>query len=232
MAATPGLDIHRAIQDRRRRRLELAGFAALAVLVAGSAIAAKEARKGLFPLAAIDAATQAELHRDTDATPTAPALSTESHGDPSLAAEPETDPFANARPAPDAPGVVRWFNGRPVRQLRSVKMVVTAYSPDEISCPETADGLTATLHSVNTNAMRLVAADPRILPYGSMLSIPGYDDGNIVPVLDCGGAIKGHRLDVLYATHEEALQWGRKALRVVVWEYADGGRAENPRKER
>jgi hypothetical protein len=41
-------------------------------------------------------------------------------------------------------------------------------------------------------------------------------------VLDRGGAIKGNRLDVLYATHEQAQKWGRQTLEVTVWEYADG----------
>ncbi len=126
----------------------------------------------------------------------------------------------------------RWFDGRPVRPARVVLMRVTAYSPDHRSCGEFADGQTATLHSVWTNGMQLVAADPKLLPYGTMLTVPGYAGGEIVPVLDCGGAIKGSRLDVLYATHERALQWGVQDLRVVVWEYADGQPAPNPRKVR
>ena len=77
-------------------------------------------------------------------------------------------------------------------------------------------------YSVRTNGMRLVAADTTLLPFGSMLSIPGYDDGMIVPVLDRGGAIKGNRLDVLFPTHEQALQWGVQHLDVTIWEYADG----------
>lgn len=111
-------------------------------------------------------------------------------------------------------------------------MTVTAYSPDARSCGEDADGQTATLHSVSTNNFRLVAADPKLLPYGSMLSVPGYADGTVVPVLDCGGAIKGRRLDVLYPTHERARQWGVQKLAVVVWEYADGAPADNPRRLR
>jgi 3D (Asp-Asp-Asp) domain-containing protein len=111
-------------------------------------------------------------------------------------------------------------------------MVVTAYSPDERSCGDSADGMTATLHSVETNGFALVAADPTVLRYGSMLTVPGYDEDRIVPVLDCGGAIKGRRLDVLYPTHERARQWGRRTLKVTVWEYADGLPAENPRKLR
>jgi len=44
-----------------------------------------------------------------------------------------------------------------------------------------------------------------------MISVPGYDKGRIVPVLDKGGAIKGARLDVLFATHEAARQWGEES---------------------
>ncbi|MCU0689264.1 MAG: 3D domain-containing protein [Phycisphaerales bacterium] len=116
----------------------------------------------------------------------------------------------------------RWFNGRPIRPARTMWMTVTAYSPDERSCPGTADGITASLHHVATNGHRSVAADTRILPLGTMLSIPGYDQDRVVPVLDRGGAIKGRRLDVLYATHEQARQWGVRRVQVTIWEYADG----------
>lgn len=127
---------------------------------------------------------------------------------------------------------IRWFDGRPVRPARTIRMTVTGYSPDARSCGEFADGKTATLHSVWTNAMQLVAADPRVLPYGSMLTIPGYAGGEIVPVLDCGGAIKGNRLDVLFPSHGRARTWGVQRLTVTVWEYADGLPAPNPRKTR
>ena len=130
------------------------------------------------------------------------------------------------------PEGTRFFNGRPIRPVRTIKMVVTGYSPDARSCGKYADGRTATLHSVHTNAHRLVAADPRVLAYGSMLTIPGYDSGNVVPVLDCGGAIKGNRLDLLFPTHEQALKWGKRKVTVTVWGYADGKPAPNPRKAR
>jgi 3D (Asp-Asp-Asp) domain-containing protein len=116
----------------------------------------------------------------------------------------------------------RWFNGRPVRPARTLSMLVTAYSPDERSCGESADGITASGYSVWTNGMKMVAADTDVLPFGALISVPGYDDANIVPVLDRGAAIKGHRLDVLYPTHEQAERWGVQRLNVIVWEYADG----------
>lgn len=132
---------------------------------------------------------------------------------------------------------VRWFHGRPVRPSRVLWMRVTAYSPDERSCPGTADGFTATMHCVTTNNGLLVAADPAVLPMGSMLSVPGYGtlasgEEAIVPVLDVGGAIKGERLDLLFPTHEAALRWGVRELPVVIWQYADGKPFANPRQAR
>ncbi|MEM6394095.1 MAG: 3D domain-containing protein [Planctomycetota bacterium] len=113
------------------------------------------------------------------------------------------------------------FNNRPLRPVRTIRMLTTAYSPDEQSCGIFADGITASGYSVYTNGMALVAADTRLLPFGTLVSIPGYNDGKPVPVLDRGGAIKGKRLDLLYSTHERALQWGAQRLDVVVYEYAD-----------
>ena len=114
------------------------------------------------------------------------------------------------------------FNGRPIRIARTIRMKVTAYSPDAQSCGASADGITASGYSVFTNGGNLVAADPKLLPLGSIVSIPGYAGDAVVPVLDVGGAIKGNKLDVLYATHARARQWGVQELEVIVWEYADG----------
>jgi 3D (Asp-Asp-Asp) domain-containing protein len=113
------------------------------------------------------------------------------------------------------------FDRRPLRHIRTVRMRVTAYSPDARSCGQWADGFTASGYSVWTNGMKLVAADTSLLPFGSLVSIDGYDRGRVVPVLDRGGAIKGDRLDVLMPTHEQALQWGVRWIDVDVWDYAD-----------
>jgi 3D (Asp-Asp-Asp) domain-containing protein len=166
---------------------------------------------------------------DADAGPILDGMGGELHGPPAyLAGGFVPDPL------------LRWFDGRPAKPARVQWMTVTAYSPDERSCGDSADGVTATLHCVTTNGGLLVAADPKVLPYGSMLTIPGYGAGigtqgeepAIVPVLDCGGAIKGYRLDVLFPTHEEAMRWGVQHLPVTVWEYADGGEMTNPRRVR
>jgi len=123
--------------------------------------------------------------------------------------------------APKLDSSTRWFDGKMIRPSRVIYMTVTGYSPDARSCGKFADNKTATMYSVWTNGMNLVAADPKLLPYWSMISIPGYASNDIVPVLDCGGAIKGNRIDLLYPTHELARQWGVRSLPVTVWEFVE-----------
>jgi len=97
--------------------------------------------------------------------------------------------------------------GRSVRQLFNV----SAYCPCEKCCGKHADGITASGKPVTFNGGHFVAADKGI-PFGTLISIPGYHGGKPVPVLDVGGAIKGNRLDVFFPTHQEALNWGRQYL--------------------
>ena len=57
-----------------------------------------------------------------------------------------------------------------------------------------------------------VAADPKVYPFGTRLLIPGYGTG---VVEDVGGAIKGKHIDVWFPSHQTALNWGRRNLKVV-----------------
>ena len=130
------------------------------------------------------------------------------------------DAFSVGRYTPP-PGFERYYAGRPLTRVRTLRMKVTAYSPDERSCGIWADGVTASNSTVWCNAMQLVAADTSVLPFGTLISIDGYAGDTVVPVLDRGGKIKGHHIDVLFPTHEEARQWGVQMIDVAVWEYAD-----------
>lgn len=189
-----------------RTTAEAVAFAFVATLVAASAMIAKQASPAPA-FVAID---------------TLPAKTSER---PIAQIAPTTEPMpAEVVEVPAIETVasdIRYFDGRAVKPIKTIWMTVTAYSPDHRSCGHWADGKTATNDSVWTNGMRLVAADTRILPFDSMITVPGYADNEIVPVLDRGGAIKGARLDVLYATHSRALQWGVQRLPVTVWGFVD-----------
>jgi 3D (Asp-Asp-Asp) domain-containing protein len=223
------------------RGMQMAGVAAFFAAVVWSAMFAKDtvmSRGGIAPLAAVES-------RVVDAQVAEAENLWSAIRDPLTVAEDEVMVVeAPAAAASDGakvgrPGTgggdhleTRWFDGRPVKPVRTIWMTVTAYSPDARSCAGTDDGITSSLHHVSTNNMRLVAADTRILPLGSMVSVPGYDSGRIVPVLDRGGAIKGKRLDVLFATHEEARKFGVRRVPVTVWGYADGKTGKDWRRVR
>jgi 3D (Asp-Asp-Asp) domain-containing protein len=96
-------------------------------------------------------------------------------------------------------------------------MLVTAYCPCRKCCGKYADGKTASGKSIYANGSAFVAADTRVLPFYTRLSIPGYKVGRPVPVLDRGGKIKGHRLDVFFRSHRKALEWGRRWVDVTVY---------------
>ena len=64
--------------------------------------------------------------------------------------------------ASDSKAAIRFHDGRPIVPVKSVRMRVTAYSPDHRSCGDQADDITASGYSVHTNAGRLVAADRKV----------------------------------------------------------------------
>lgn len=59
---------------------------------------------------------------------------------------------------------------------------------------------------------RTIAVDPSVFPYGSEIII----DGHTYIAEDCGGAIKGNRLDIYFESHEAALAYGVQEVEVFV----------------
>ena len=55
--------------------------------------------------------------------------------------------------------------------------------------------------------------DPTVIKLGSKLWIEGIGE---VVAADTGGVIKGNRIDIYMKRHEEAVQWGRKVVRVKI----------------
>ena len=79
---------------------------------------------------------------------------------------------------------------------------ITAYCGCEKCCGKT-DRITAT----GTYAIEgvTIAVDPTVIPYGSEVDIEGI--GTFVAE-DCGGAIKGNKIDIYFERHEDALKFG------------------------
>lgn len=79
---------------------------------------------------------------------------------------------------------------------------LTAYCPCAKCCGKWADGITST--GTTAVAGRTIAVDPKVIPYGTEVII----GGTTYIAEDCGGAIKGNRIDVYFDSHSEALKFG------------------------
>lgn len=215
------------------------GLGLAALMLAGAALMVHAGYRAFqeqtrpVSLMAMDDPAESAVGQALAAQPVAPLTVEPAADDSDAGANPGNVTLQPPAPAPSRPAIIRqaparaprsespMFDGRPIRKVGSVRMLITAYSPDKRSCGPNARGITASGMSVWTNAMQLVAADTRLLPFGSLISVPGYHGGKPVPVLDRGGAIKGRRIDVLFPTHEQANAWGKRYVTITVWDYAD-----------
>ena len=92
------------------------------------------------------------------------------------------------------------------------RFTVTKYLPKSPSYGKFNDGLTSTLLKADPDA-RIIAVDPKLIPYGSWVWIEGL---GWYQAEDCGSAIKGFRLDVLTATEDDAMNFGKQERFVIV----------------
>lgn len=103
----------------------------------------------------------------------------------------------------------------PTEDTESIEMnnlgefMLTAYCPCEKCCGK-SDGITAT--GTKATQGRTIAVDPEVIPYGTEVVI----NGDTYIAEDCGGAIKGNRIDVYFDSHREALEFGVKYAEVYV----------------
>ena len=80
----------------------------------------------------------------------------------------------------------------------------TAYTHTDAGC----DRITATGSTVHRGT---VAVDPRFIPYGTRMFIVANDGSYVYGISeaeDCGGAIKGDRVDLYFPTYDECMEFG------------------------
>jgi 3D (Asp-Asp-Asp) domain-containing protein len=62
----------------------------------------------------------------------------------------------------------------------------------------------------------IIAADPRVLPLGTVVHIKAGRHTGTYTVADTGGKIKGRKVDIYFPTHREARQFGRQRVLIKV----------------
>lgn len=93
---------------------------------------------------------------------------------------------------------------------RVLGVIATAYDPGPGSCGKWADGKTC---NGKRAGYGIIAVDPRVIPLGTKLYVPGYGYGIAA---DVGSAIKGNRIDLGFNSRSGALKWGKKPVRITI----------------
>ena len=107
-------------------------------------------------------------------------------------------------------GYIQLPTGEVLTYTRKDTIRATAYTHTDAGC----DMITSTGTTVRKGT---VAVDPRYIPYGTRMFIVS-NDGEVVYGIavaeDCGGDIKGDRMDLYYPTFYECMEFGRRVCTI------------------
>lgn len=109
---------------------------------------------------------------------------------------------AASAPAPAATPAPAGTSGK------EMYVTATAYSW------QSAGNVTYMGYNIKENPnIKLIAVDPSVIPLGSTVWVEGY---GVAIAGDTGGAIKGHKIDVVMPDNAHSIQWGRKTVKIVI----------------
>ena len=112
--------------------------------------------------------------------------------------EPEIDEVVQEKPEPEP---------------EQITVIATAYVSNCQGCIGITKGGTDVRNTIyHDSGYRIIATDPDIIPLGSLVEI----NGQKFIADDIGGAIKGHRIDILMESESEALEFGIKEMNVTI----------------
>ena len=117
----------------------------------------------------------------------------------------ETEPAAEQMPIIED-GYIILPTGEVLTYTHSDTVRATAYTHTDAGC----DMITSTGTTVRWGT---VAVDPRYIPYGTRMFIMASDGSYIYGIAtaeDCGGDIKGDRMDLYMPTYEQCREFGRR----------------------
>jgi len=67
-----------------------------------------------------------------------------------------------------------------------------------------------------------VAADPRVIPLGSVIYVESSLMCGIYQVMDTGGLVKGRTIDIFMSSYKKCIEFGRRRVKVKVLRYGYG----------
>lgn len=134
---------------------------------------------------------------------------------------PEVDVIEMVEPV-ETLAVIEPITPEPVVEIEEIEpeslgeFTVTAYCECERCCGVWAskrpDGIVYGASGAELTPGYSIAVDPEVIPYGTIVTINGTE----YIAQDTGGAIKGNKIDLYMASHEEALEWGKQSHEVFL----------------
>ena len=88
------------------------------------------------------------------------------------------------------------------KKYKTMRVSATAYS---------GDSTTSTLIKPHWG---VIAVDPSVIPYGSIVYIKEFDKYFVAE--DCGGKIKGHRIDIFMNSEKDCREWGVRKITIKI----------------
>lgn len=115
-------------------------------------------------------------------------------------------------------------NGNPINYVRYMDYTATAYCLCQKCTGKTPNspgyGRTASGYVITPGiGEKIAAVDRSKISLGTHLYVKGLNGApnyGYTLAADTGGAIKGNRIDLYFDSHQQALQWGRRSVRVFV----------------
>jgi 3D (Asp-Asp-Asp) domain-containing protein len=105
---------------------------------------------------------------------------------------------------------------RPLLGLLALALLSVGAAPSTMRVKATAYCQGGTTKSGAPARTGIVAADPAVLPVGSVLRILDGPSAGIYTVMDTGAAVKGRTIDIFIPDCRRALKFGRQSVRVRV----------------
>ena len=111
----------------------------------------------------------------------------------------------------DGSGTLTTASGQELTYTQVLNCKATAYTTQRQSWKKTATGTTARVGAI--------AVDPKVIPYGTRMFIVSADGSityGVATAEDCGGNIKGNRIDLFFDTYNECISFGVRACDVYL----------------
>ncbi|NLO46840.1 MAG: hypothetical protein GX111_00750 [Clostridiales bacterium] len=139
---------------------------------------------------------------DSETAPTSEAAIIESGTVSGNSESPELSIYGQSPPE-DGGGYITIASGETLAYTKILYCSATAYTTERQENKITATGTTARVGAI--------AVDPTVIPYGSKMYILSENDEWVYGYAvaeDCGGGIKGNRIDLFFDTYDECMTFG------------------------